>query len=280
VGFVLLIACANVANLLLVRATARKREVAIRAALGASRARLVLQVLTESVVLSLAGGALGLLLGMIGIRGLLAVNTAGLPRIGEGGAAVGLDWRVLLFTVCVSVLTGLLFGLGPALRTSRTDLTTALKESAGRGGSGQDRTRSVLVVAEVALAMTLLIGSALLIRTSVALAHVDPGFDAGNVLTMRTSLDGPRVQTSEGVERVILAAADQIAAIPGVASATGTCCVPLEGGYGLPFLIVGRPTEDGPFHGGGRWLTASPGYFDVFRIPVKQGRVFVGRPGR
>ncbi|MGE5815943.1 MAG: ABC transporter permease, partial [Acidobacteriota bacterium] len=170
VSFVLLIACANVANLLLVRATTRRREIAIRAAIGGSRGRIIRQLLTESVVLSLAGGLLGLAFGVIGIRALLTINTADLPRIGEQGALVGLDWRVLLFTLAVSVGTGVLFGLIPALQSARTDLTTTLKESAGRSGTGfrQNKARSILVVAEVALALVLLVGSALLIRTAVA----------------------------------------------------------------------------------------------------------------
>ena len=178
--FVLLIACANVANLLLVRATARRREIAIRSAIGAGRGRIIRQLLTESVLLSVAGGALGLVLGVAGIRALLSINTAGMPRIGENGSLVGIDWRVLAFTVVVSLATGLLFGLIPALHGSRTDLNIALKESGGRSGTGfrQNKVRSVLVVAEVALALILLIGSALLIRTNLALGAVNAGFDA------------------------------------------------------------------------------------------------------
>ena len=277
VAFVLLIACANVANLLLVRATSRKREVAIRCALGGSRWRIARQILTESVVLSLAGGALGLLLGTLGIRALLAVNTANLPRIGEDASLVPLDARVLAFTLALSVATGLLFGLIPALQTSRADLASTLKETGGRSGSGglrQNRTRSLLVVTEVALALTLLIGSALLIRTAIALGRVNAGFDANNVLTMRMSLKAPRFQTSEGVEQVIREGVERLQALPGVVSASATCCVPLQGGYGLPFTIAGRPATEGPYHGGGQWQTASPGYFDVFRIPVKRGRAF------
>ena len=177
VSFVLLIACANVANLLLARATGRRREIAIRAAVGGSRGRIIRQLLTESVVLSAAGGVLGLLLGIVGIRALLAINTADLPRVGADGALVGLDWRVAAFTVAIALGTGILFGLIPALQSSKTDLTTTLKESSGRSGSGfrQNKARSVLVVAEVALALILLIGSALLIRTAVALGRVDPG---------------------------------------------------------------------------------------------------------
>ena len=281
VSFVLLIACANVANLLLVRATGRRREIAIRTAIGAGRGRIIRQLLTESVVLSLVGGVLGLALGVAGIRALLSINTAGLPRIGENGALVGLDWRVLAFTLGVSLGTGVLFGLIPALQGSRADLGVTLKESGARSGTGlrQNRTRAVLVVAEVALAVILLIGSALLIRTSIALRHVDPGFDTANVLTMRMSLTGPRFHESVGVERMVRDGVERIQAIPGVELASATCCVPLEGGYGLPFIVVGRPLE-GPSHGVGGWLTVSPAYFEVFKIPVKRGRSFTDRDTR
>ena len=280
VSFVLLIACANVANLLLVRATGRRREIAVRAAIGAGRGRIMRQLLTESVVLSLAGGILGTLLGIIGIRALLAVNTAGLPRIGQDGGLVGVDWRVLLFTLAVSLGTGILFGLIPAIQGSRADLSSTLKESAGRSGTGlrQNKARSILVVLEVALAMVLLIGSALLIRTAVALGRVDPGFDARNVLTMRMSLSGPRFLKSEGVEQMVRDGVERLRGVPGVVAASATCCVPLTGGYGLPFTIIGRPVPpDGPFHGGGSWVTISPGYFDVFKIPLKRGRAFTDR---
>jgi predicted permease len=278
VSFVLLIACANVANLLLVRATSRRREIAIRSAIGAGRGRIVRQLLTESVVLSVVGGAIGLVLGIVGIRALLAINTAGLPRVGQDGALVGLDWRVLAFTAAVSIGTGVLFGLIPALQGSRADLSVTLKESSARSGTGvrQNKTRSILVVSEVALAVILLVGSALLIRTSIALHHVDPGFDASNILTMRMSLTGPKYLESVGVERVVRDGVERLQAIPGVEVASATCCVPLEGGYGLPFIIVGRPLQ-GTEHGGGGWLTISPGYFDVFRIPIKQGRAFTDR---
>jgi predicted permease len=278
VSFVLLIACANVANLLLVRATGRRREIAIRAAIGGSRGRIIRQLLTESVVLSLAGGVLGLIFGVIGIRGLLQVNTAGLPRVGEAGTAVGVDWRVMGFAFLVSLFTGIVFGLIPALQSSKTDLTTTLKEASGRSGTGfrQNKARAILVVTEVALALVLLIGSALLIRTAVALGRVNPGFDATNVLTMRMSLTGPRYQSAQGVEQMIRNAVDQVKTLPGVVDVTATCCVPLTGGYGLPFTIVGRPVTEGPgpFHGGGGWMTVSPRYFEVFKIPVKRGRTF------
>jgi putative ABC transport system permease protein len=261
---VLLIACANVANLLLVRATGRRREIAIRSAIGGSRWRIIRQLLTESVVLSLAGGLVGLFVGWAGIRALLSINTAGLPRVGEDGAFVSLDWTVVAFTIAISVLTGLVFGL---------------KESAGRSGTGfkQNKVRSVLVVVEVALALVLLIGSALLIRTAIALGRVDPGFDTHNVLTMRMSLKGAQYEKAEAVEQVVRNGVEQLRAVPGVVDASATCCVPLQGGYGLPFLIVGRPlgaNSQGPFHGGGGWSTVSPGYFEVFKIPVTRGRTF------
>ena len=280
VAFVLLIACANVANLLMVRATGRKREMAMRAALGGSRGRIVRQLLTESVLLSVAGGVLGLIVGFTGIRTLLAINTAGLPRLGVDGAAVGLDWRVLAFTLGISLVTGVLFGLFPAFQSARTDLTSTLKESSGRSGTGlrQNKTRAILVVAEVALALVLLIGSALLIRTAMALGGVDPGFNPANVLTMRTAMTGARFETAAGVNQIIGASVERLRAVPGVVAVSATCCVPLQGGYGLPFVIVGRPLpESGPFHGGGQWMNVAPDYFEVFRIPVQRGRDFDDR---
>src|SRR5215211_6105191 len=242
VSLVLLIACANVANLLLARATTRKREIAVRAAIGAGRGRIIRQLLTESLMLSLAGGTLGLLVGTVGIRALLAVNTAGLPRVGENGAVVTVDWRVLAFTIALSIATGILFGLIPALHASRADLSTTLKEGGGRSGSGfrQNKTRAVLVVLEVAIALVLLIGSALLVRTAVALRTVDPGFDATNVLTMRMAMSAPKYLESEGVDQAIRLGTERLRALPGVVAASAACCVPLEGGYGLPFRVVGR----------------------------------------
>jgi predicted permease len=282
VGFVLLIACANVANLLLVRATGRRREIAIRSAIGAGRGRIVRQLLTESVVLSLAGGVLGLFVGVAGIRELLSINTAGLPRIGKEGVLVGIDWRVALFAVAVSLTTGIVFGLIPALHAAGTDLSSTLKESAGRSGTGfrQNKARSVLVVTEVALALILLVGSALLIRTSLALRAVKPGFDATNVLTVRMSVSSPEFVQADAVERLVRNGVERLKALPGVEEASATCCVPLEGGYGLGFVIEGRPLQDTPFHGGGGWVTVSPGYFEAFKIPMTRGRTFTDRDAK
>jgi putative ABC transport system permease protein len=281
VGFVLLIACANVANLLLACAEARKRELAIRAALGAGRFRIIRQLLTESLLLAAAGALLGLLLGVVGIHALLSVNTAGLPRVGTDGALVSLDWRVLSFTILITLLTSLIFGLLPAWRSARTDLSATIKESASRSGSGfrQNRARTLLVVSEVALSVILLVGAGLLIRTAVAIYSVKPGFDTKNVLTMRMSLAGNAYQTSAAIELLVQRATERINALPGVELSSATCCVPLEGGYGLPFKIMGRPLKDGPFHGGGGWKTVSPGFFEVFRIPIIRGRSFTRRDG-
>jgi putative ABC transport system permease protein len=281
VGFVLLIACANVANLLLARATLRKREIAIRAAMGAGRRRIIGQLLTESVLLSLVGGALGLALGYAGVKALLAMNPGNIPRIGEHGAAVTLDWRVLGLTLLVAVATGILFGLIPALSASRTDLSATLKESGMRSGGGmrRNKARSILVVTEMALALILLVGAALLIRTFAALRGVDPGFDARNILTMDMSLNGARFAKAAGVEQLEREGRQRIETLPGVESAAMTCCVPLAGGFGLPFSIVGQPPKNGPFTGGAAWITITPEYFKAFQIPLIRGRVFNDRDG-
>jgi putative ABC transport system permease protein len=275
VGLVLLIACANVANLLLVRAAGRRREIAIRASIGAGRGRVIRQLLTESVLLSLAGGVLGLLLGYAGIRALLAVNTAGLSRVGENGAAVGMDWRLAGFALVVSLVTGIVFGLLPALKGSRADLSSALRDSAGRSGTGlkQNKIRATLVVGEVSLAVILLVGSVLLIRTFVALYSVDPGFDTKNVITMHSSLTGPKFSTPAGVTAAVRDGLEHIRTLPGVVGATAACCVPMEGGFVLPINIGGTPTNR-PSGKAAGWMSISPGYFDIFKIPVKRGRAF------
>ncbi|MGA9586099.1 MAG: ABC transporter permease, partial [Terracidiphilus sp.] len=276
VGLVLLIACANVANLLLVRATGRKREFAIRAAMGASRARVIRQLLTESVLLAVIGGVLGLALGFLGVRWLLAISPAGLPRLGEDGAAVGVDWRVLGFTVLVSCGTGILFGLFPAFSVSRTDLNSTLKESSNRAGTGfrQGKTRSLLVVTEVALAMVLLVGAALLIRTFVALRGVNAGFDPHNVLTMEMSMNGDRFSKTAAIAQLSRDGRQRLNGIPGVESSAFTCCLPVEGQFGLPFAIVGKPVDPSKGQPGAGWMQASPDYYKTFRIPVIRGREF------
>jgi len=284
VGLVLLIACANVANLLLVRTTVRKREFAIRSALGAGRARIVRQLLTESVLLSFAGGILGLALGVLGMRALLAVSPAGLPRIGENGSAIAMDWRVLGFTLGASLLTGILFGLFPAFSASRSDLNSTLKESGNRSGTGlrEGKARSLMVVSEISLALVLLIGAALLIRTYFALHDVGPGFDAHNVLTMEMSLNGPRYQNTAGVTQLLRDGRDRLDALPGVELAAAAYWLPIDVEDGVGFQIIGRPVKKDCC--GSQWMSITPGYLSLFRIPVLRGRDFTendkaGAPG-
>jgi predicted permease len=271
-ALVLLIACANVANLLLVRATGRKREFAIRSALGAGRSRIVRQLLIESVLLSVTGGFFGLALGFAGVRVLLVISPTGLPRIGENGSAVAVDWRVLGFTLAVSLLTGIFFGLFPAISASRADLNSTLKESSNRSGTGlhQGKARSLLVISEVSLAMVLLIGSALLLRTFVALHAVNPGFDAHNVLTMEMSLTGDRYHKTAGVDQLARAGRLRLNAVPGVEGSAAAFWLPIRVDDGLGFQIIGRPVEKGCCSS--NWMSVSPGYLNIFKIPVLRGR--------
>jgi len=280
VGLVLLIASANVANLLLVRGAGRKREIAIRAAIGAGRSRVIRQLLVESVLLSVAGGALGLLLGYGGIRALLMVNTAGLPLVGTGGTEVSMDWRVMGFTLAVSLATGVVFGLFPAFQSSRADLNSVLKNSSGRWGTGlrQSKVRAVLVIAEVSLAVVLLVGSALLIRSFAALYAVDLGLETKNVVTMGVLLAGPKYSKSAEVADTVRGGLERLRSLPGVTAAGTTCCLPLaQGNYILNFDIAGRPPATLSSSQDVGWATVSPGYFDVFKIPVKRGRVITDR---
>jgi predicted permease len=276
VGLVLLIACANVANLLLIRATARKRELATRAALGAGHRHIIRQLLAESVALSLSGGLLGLALGFSGVRLLLALSPGDIPRIGQDGSAVTLDHNVVLFTFGVSLLTGILFGLVPAIAASRSNLAAAINESSNRSGVGfrSGKVRSSLVVSEVALALVLVVGAALLIRTFMKLQAVDPGFQTHNVLTMTMSIGGERFQKSAGVAQIIRDGTERLGAIPGVESAAASCCLPLEGGFGLPFDIVGRPKGNTPTTGEGGYFPVSWSFFGAFKIPILRGRSF------
>jgi predicted permease len=279
VGFVLLIACANVGNLLLIRASGRKRELATRAALGAGRVQIIRQLLTESLVLSLTGGILGLILGIVGVRLLLAISPGGIPRIGENGSAVTLDLNVLFFTFAISVITGILFGLVPAISASRPNLAATLNESSNRSGVGfrSGRLRSVLVVSEMALALILVVGAALLIRTFQNLQNVDPGFNPNNVLTMAMSVNGERFQKTAGVAQIIREGTDRLNAVPGVTSAAAACCLPLQGGFGMSFDIVGRPKGTDPSTGGGGYFPVSWSYFNTFQVAILRGRNFTER---
>jgi predicted permease len=280
VGFVLLIACANVANLLLARAAVRQKELAVRAAIGASRGRVVRQLLTESLLLAFAGGTLGFALGTWGVRALLLLAPGNIPRLtdAEGAHAVlpALDWHVAAFTIGVAVLTAVLFGLLPALHTSKPDLASTLKEAGGRSGSSraQNRARSVLVVSELALAIVLLIGASLMIRTFVGLRSMNPGIDPHNVLTLETSM-GSAYGTTAKVDTFVTQVTRRLESLPGVEAASAALVLPLTNGIDLPFSIAGKPDPKGSnYNGDEQYRYVSPHYFRAFHIPLLRGRAF------
>jgi predicted permease len=271
VGFVLLIACVNVANLLLARSTGRAREFAIRAALGASQTRVIRQLLTESMLLAVAGGALGLLLAGWGTSAALSIVPSTLPRAND----VRMDPRVLLFTLAISLLAGILFGLAPALKTAHPDLHEALKEG-GRGASGAKyRTQGVFVIVEMALAVVLLIGAGLTIRTLVGLWSVNPGFNPHNVLTFNVGF--PPSVTSGDAEQIrasLRQLTDKIAAVPGVSAVSLTNgAFPMYEESDLPFWLDGTPK---PANENGMpdavWYIVGPEYLKVMKIPLLRGR--------
>jgi predicted permease len=277
VGFVLLISCANVASLQLARAARRAREIAIRAALGAQPRQIVRQLLTESLVLSMGGGILGLGLGYVGVRELLAISPSDIPRIGANGSAIALNWRVFLFTLLVSVATGVLFGLIPALNASRTDVSSVVKDSVSQSGMGfrRNRGRSALVIVEMALALVLLAGAGLLIRTFVAMRTADRGFDEQNVLTLEMPLNNSQFERTSQVAQLVRAAERRIQNLPGVSGVAVTCALPLEPGLKMPFTVHGRDqSQVGRYHGAATWRSVSPGFFDAFRIRLLRGRLF------
>ena len=216
--------------------------------IGAGRGRIVRQLLTESVLLSLMGGSSAWRSACVGVRALLALNPGNIPRIGPDGPAVTLDWTVLAFTLVLSVLTGILFGLFPALHASRADLNSTLKEAGARSGSSlrQNKARGLLVVAEMALAIVLLVGAGLLIRTFSALHNVAPGFDPHNVLTMDTSLTGAHFDRTAAITTWLATVLERIQAMPGVESRRGQFLFAAGGRAGAGVLIEGRPLTRGP----------------------------------
>jgi putative ABC transport system permease protein len=278
VAFVLLIACANVANLLLARATARHKEIALRSALGASRWRIVRQLMVESILLALTGGGVGLLLAVWGIDVLVALSPADIPRVEQ----VGLDARVVVFTLLVSALTGIAFGLVPALQASKTELTGALKEG-GRGtteGLRRNRMRSLLVITEVALSLVLLIGAGLLIRSFVRLMQTDPGFDPSRVVALDIPLDRQRYATPEKQAAFFDQLVERVRQLPGVEAAGLVNNLPLSHSVDeLTFNIAGRA----PFQPGAEAeahdTVVSPGYFEALKIPLREGRMFSRQDG-
>jgi putative ABC transport system permease protein len=273
VGFVLLIACVNVANLLLARAASRESEIAVRTALGANRARLVRQLMTESLILGLAGGALGLLLAVWGVEALIALEPQGIPRLNE----VRVDPVVIGFTMALSALTGLLFGVFPAFQSTRGGISSTLKEG-GRGAlttRGGARMRTTLVVAEVALAVTLLAGAGLLIRSFSKLASVDPGFQVKPALTFELSLPDSRYEERERQVAFFDQLLPRLQAIPGVTSAAGVISLPLSGSsLVLTFEVEGRPPLPPAQQPAMQVRIATANYFRTIGIPLKRGRTF------
>ncbi|HTG14979.1 MAG TPA: ABC transporter permease [Blastocatellia bacterium] len=270
VGLVLMIACANVANLMLARAQSRRKEIAVRLALGASRARLIRQLLTESVLLSSVSGTLGVVLALWGVDSLAAASRAWLPRA-EG---IKIDATVLLFTLGVSLLTAILFGLAPALRASSGQLSEALKEGGQRAGHGRDRLRSLLVVSEVALSLVLLVGAGLLIKSFVRLLSVDKGFDPRQVLALDLSLPESKYAEPPQQAQFFQQVLERVAALPGVEGAASVSNIPLgDGGTNGGVQIEGKnfPPESEPI---AEKLIVSAGYFRIMRIPLRSGRYF------
>ena len=277
VAFVLLIACANIANLLLARASSRKKEMAVRTALGASRLRIIRQLLTESLLLSFFGGGFGLLLSFWLTRLLIAVSPANTPRFDE----IRPDTRVFIFTIALTLFTGLIFGLAPALQASRLDQSEGLKEGSrgNAGGARSNRVRSLLMVAEIAMSFMLLVGAGLLIKSFMHLREVTPGFNADNVLTMRISVPPGKFQTGEPRLQFFQQAINQIHSLPGVQSVGMVLSLPLGGdtfNVWRGVIPEGRPAvpeEDID----AAYLSASPEYFHTLQIPLIAGRIFDDR---
>jgi putative ABC transport system permease protein len=273
VAAVLLIACVNLANLQLARAAARQREIAIRTVLGAGWWRIVRQLLTESVLLALVGGAAGLLLGAAAIRPLLAMSPVEIDRL----ARVGIDGRVLAFTLLTSLASGLIFGLAPALQPVRSNLHEPLKEGGARtaGTTGGGWLRRTLVVSEVALALVLIAGATLLVHSFVRMLQKPPGFETGNVLTMKLSLP-PKYGSAGAAERFTTQLVERIESLPGIRTAAVTTTLPLEDGPDLVFKIPGRKGggEDNRGNYGADFRALTPDLFQVLRIPLLRGRGF------
>ncbi|HMC78216.1 MAG TPA: ABC transporter permease [Vicinamibacterales bacterium] len=278
VSFVLLIACGNLANLLLARGAARSGELAIRAALGAGRARIVRQLLTESLLLALSASILGLALAQIGIRVLVSMSPPGVPRLEQAG----LDGQVIAFTIGVALVCALIFGLAPAMRAARTDVQTGLRSAGRSAGSGgvRDRLRTALIAGELALALLLLSGASLLIQSAIALQRVPPGFNAEGVLSARLSLPADQYGTATQAQQAFEAILEQARAIPGVRAAGITSQVPRgRGGNGNGLIPEGR-TPDAANAIGSRLRMVTPGYFDAMGIPITRGRALTDQDRR
>jgi predicted permease len=274
VCFVLLIACANVANLMLVRATARQKEIAIRTALGASRLRIVRQLLTESVMIAVAGGGFGLLLAWNGVDMLTQLLPKDFPRLQD----IGLDLKVLAFTILVSVITGVVFGFAPAWQVSRTDVHVSLKENArGSAGGARNRLRNLFVIAEIALSLVLLVGAGLLFRTFLQLQSVDSGFNSQRALTVRLSPSGTNFREDPQFIAYYKQVEERLRAIPAVEAVGAINTLPLEKGPTFGFRIEGRPELPIDQWPGANYRNVTPDYFRAMSIPILEGRPFEER---
>jgi predicted permease len=272
VGFVLLVACANVANLLLARASSRQGELAVRAALGAGRRRLVRQLVAEALVLGLIGGVLGLGLAFAGTTALVRAQPADIPRLTE----VGVDGMVVAFTFTIALFTGFLFGVVPALQATSARLMNAMREG-GRGGSGTggQRLRSALIVAEMASAVVLLVGAGLLVRSFIELTRVDPGFRAEQAVTFRLSLQGSRYAEGQQIRNYFTALSDRLRAVPGVTHVGGSSLLPMSGFSSiLSFSVEGAPPPPSNVNPEIAVASVTPQYFDAIGTPLMAGRMF------
>jgi predicted permease len=276
VGFVLLIACANVANLMMARATARQKEIAIRTALGASSRRIARQLLTESLMIAMLGGAFGLALALLGVKALVFFGPSNLPRV----QTVNLDSRILLFTLSLSALTGVLFGLAPVLQTLKGNFNKSLKEG-GRtstGGRGHGRARRLLVVSEVAVALILLLGGGLMVRSFARLVSVDPGFNSNNLLTLSISLSGSAHKTAPQRIAFFNQLLEKVGSLPGVEAASAINHLPLGGDvWTMPFTVQGRPAPLPGEKQGAVYRLIRPNYFKTMGATLLQGRDFTAR---
>src|SRR6185312_6523717 len=276
VGFVLLIACANIANLQLARARSRYKEIAVRAALGAAPARIVRQLLAENLVLGGASAILGVLLAVAGVKWLVANAPAGVPRIADAR----LDVRALLFASALALLASLLFGMVPALRSAAVRLTEAFNMLASRSGMGRDRVRGALVVAEIALALMLMAGAGLMVRSAVALARVQPGFDTANLMAGRIGLSESAYRDPAVVRRTFETILANVAQLPGVEAASVVSRAPLMSGGGSNGLLAeGKPFDPSNLVDSALRVV-TPGYVNTVRIPLKMGRDFTPQDTR
>ena len=280
VGCVLLIACANVASLLLARALSRSKEFSVRAALGAGRARLVRQLLTESLLMAVAGGMLGAVLAKVTIAAVLRMNDLDLPRAGE----IRLDGIVLTFTAAVSVVTGVLFGLFPALRISKPDITDMLRDRSAETGHRVKRrsalgftARDLLVIGQVSLSIMLLIGAALLSQSFMRLRAVDPGFEPKNLLTLQISLPPLRYDTNQKKAAFWEAVVQYTRSLPGVQDATVALTLPMSPGYAVALQPAGQTLLKLSERPIGQLESVTPGYFETLKIPIKKGRLFTAQ---